>query len=264
MHEKDWYVYGPIIILLLGLVLFAVAKAKKGERKGTVFGCLFFVGTFGITFGGIIYSCTSSIMWDGEHTKSRRDFTERLNYVDEQKHGLYESWYTATKTLKEKGHYDMGDKVGVWETWHENGQLESSTDYSLYNPYRLKTSWHDNGQIRRREYIDKETGDRIYSKTEEWYENGNKSSEGYGSEYTDGTEKNWYVNGQLHKMKVWKHGMLLHYERYNEDGSPCRFTNYKNGNGVVADDEYSWNNEPSELRLYENYKLVKVMSEDSF
>jgi antitoxin component YwqK of YwqJK toxin-antitoxin module len=156
----------------------------------------------------------------------------------------------------------MGNKVGVWETWHENGKLESSTDHSLYNPYRLETSWYENGQLCRKMYFDKETGYSISAKEEVWYENGNKCSEGQADEYGDGTQKNWYEDGQLHKIQVWEDGKLLRYERYNKDGSPCQFTTYKDGNGIVADDEYSWDNEPNKFKIYKNYKVVKVMSEN--
>lgn len=261
MHEKDWYVYGPLIILLLGLVLLAVVKAKKGTRKGTAFGCLFFVGTFGITFGGIIYSCTSSIMWDGEHIESRGDYTEKFITVDEIRHGPFLSWYKKTKTYKEKGQYDMGSKVGVWTQWYSTGEQESETNYSKYDPYRLEQTWHKNGQLESKWYYNR-AGDTISSLIESFYENGQQESKGRASRFEDGTEKNWYENGQLHKIQVWEDGKLLRYERYNKDGSPCQFTTYKDGNGIVADDDYSWNNEPNKLRVYKNYEVVKVMSEN--
>jgi len=46
----------------------------------------------------------------------------------EIKHGAYQ--YSAKKRLVEKGQYDNGNKVGVWEFYDEEGQLEQRYNYS--------------------------------------------------------------------------------------------------------------------------------------
>ena len=260
MHEKDWYVYGPIIIFVVGLTLYCVLRAKKGDRKDQLFGCSFMAGSFLLVFGGIVVTCTSGILWDGEHTNEKSDYVEKFNIVDEKKHGLYESRYKSNNTLKQKGQYDMGNKVGVWTQWYSTGEQESETNYSKYDPYRLEQTWHKNGQVESIRYYDL-AGETIGNLTELFYENGQQELKGRAGRFEDGTEKTWYENGELHKIEVWEDGKLLLYERYEEDGSPCQFTTYKDGNGVVAE-QYRWADEPHKLLVYKNYKVVKTMSEN--
>jgi len=260
MHEKDWYVYGPIIIFVVGLTLYCVLRAKKGDRKDQLFGCSFMAGSFLLVFGGIVVTCTSGILWDGEHTNEESDYVEKFNIVDEKKHGLYESRHKSNNTLKQKGQYDMGEKIGLWQTWYESGQLESSTDYSVYNPFRLKVEWHENGQVASKSYYDEEG--RWESHLEEtYYENGQQKSEGsMGWGWSQESCRAWYENGQLEVEVVWEDGVLLKFQRFNEDGSPCEYSTYKDGNGIVVQ-EYNWDGKPSKILVFKDYKKINVMSE---
>ena len=165
-------------------------------------------------------------MWDGEHIESRGDYTEKFITVDEIKHGPFLSWYNKTKTYKEKGLYEMGDKVGVWTEWYSTGEKMNETNYSKYDPFRLKERWHENGQLESKTYYNRK-GDMIGDLYESFYENGQQESRGRASRFEDGVETTWYENGQLHIYQVWEDGKLLVYERYEEDGSACQFTTYK-------------------------------------
>lgn len=103
---KDWYVYGTIALVLVGFIIYYVSKAKKGARRDQLFGCTFMSGAFFICFGGILYTCTSSINWDGEHTEEGvsgfKPITTKTNYLGGKKDGIYQSFYKSNGRKEEK------------------------------------------------------------------------------------------------------------------------------------------------------------------
>jgi antitoxin component YwqK of YwqJK toxin-antitoxin module len=266
MHEKDWYIYGPILAVIVFFLILTTLKAKSGDKKDNLFGCLFGLFIIGFVPGIFLFACVGSINWDGEHTEVIKDYSgdvyiETTMYLDGERHGAFDSRYKNNKK-KESGFYEQGEKVGLWVSWYKNDTKASQTDYSKYAPYRLVTEWHENGQISRKEYHNHE-GETIWHLGENWYENGQKSLEGDAGKYTNGTEKEWYRNGQIRKIETWGDGKLLSIEQYYEDGSPCKYTTYKNGEGVVADYGYLGMDELGRLIFYEDYQVVKILDDQT-
>ena len=271
--DKGWYIWGPIILALLIWLFIAVRKAEKGNKKVTAYGCLIALLVIG---GGpliFLFNFASSIKWDGDHTVETNsggvEIIEKFTYLDEEKHGLYKSYYKISGKLQREGSYERGKNIGRWTTWYDNGQKESETDYSKYTPYRVLTEWHENGKMMSQEYYKKNSegkDDWIESKNVGWHENGQKSYEGSADKYTDGIASEWHENGQLFKKETWSGGKLLEIEIYDDEGKSCRLTTYKNGSGYVAEYYGPWSftlpSGPSKILLYENYKVIRVLEDN--
>ena len=75
----------------------------------------------------------------------------QLNYKKylkpSQYHGVIETYYIKTKTIKERCTFENGTLSGLYESWYENGQLEEKSSYvnnKLHGSYKL---WYDNGEL---------------------------------------------------------------------------------------------------------------------
>jgi antitoxin component YwqK of YwqJK toxin-antitoxin module len=266
MHANDWYIYGSIIIFVVGFAIYSALKAKKEDRKDTFFGCVGCAGVLFLVFGNIIVVLTSSIKWDGRHEETKSEYPnikyKEVFYIkDGEKDGEYISNY-LNGSKKQRGYYENGKQVGTWTEWYTNGQKKRETNYSVYNPYRLEVEWHENGQVAGKYYYNREglwDSWDSHHLTETYYENGQQASEG-DPEYNTG--RTWYENGQINVEVVRKDGVLMKYQRFNQDGSPCEYTYYKNGDGIVAD-QYSWDDDvPHTLLLYKDYKLVRRIGDN--
>lgn len=142
-------------------------------------------------------------------------FIERLQYyVEEFKNGeffphsskkridAYKYINYPSGQLKEKGllfsEYDSSlSKYGFWETYYENGQLESSIYYYNNKKHGISINYHKNGIIKRKMHYKKGQGTGSYVA---YFESGQVSSEG---KYVDNTSED--------KKGVWKY--------YYPDGS---------------------------------------------
>ncbi len=99
------------------------------------------------------------------------------NFYAERKHGEYIEWFENGKT-KTQGKYDKDRMVGIWSTFHENGNKESEINYV---------------QNDRPPYNSVKDGD---SKT--YYSNGNIKSEGkYKNGYENGLWSYYKESGEL-------------------------------------------------------------------
>jgi antitoxin component YwqK of YwqJK toxin-antitoxin module len=265
--DKGWYIWAPVIAIILFLLIRQVVKAKKGEKSDTAFGCIAGLVLMGGLPLVLLFYCTSSIKWDGDYVDEFKDSVTReilikkYSYLDGEYHGAYEVSFKKGGRHT-SGQYDNGNKVGEWTWWHKNGEKSKQTNFSNYEPYRLETRWHDNGQKRSIVFYDENQSINT-PKGMSWHKNGQKSREGSAHFALDGTESSWHENGQLAKVESWENQKLLRYEIYDKDGTPCPFTTYKDGSGVVAHYDF-WNDfgEPGRITIYKNYEIVKVMDEN--
>ena len=131
-------------------------------------------------------------------------------------------WYENGQKISE-GTYKNGRKDGLWTRWYENGQKENEGNYKNGKHDGIWTYWDKNdgkgykGKVERKvdedgyffnSYSDgllipkshyRAKDGKAEGLVTQWYDNGNKKSEGT---YKDGREissKRWYIDGSVRK-----------------------------------------------------------------
>lgn len=87
-------------------------------------------------------------------------------------------FYNEDKRLTSKGMYKEGKPDGLWESWDENGDLQSKTEYNLEDEYALRT-FYQNG--RKSSTVEMKLLDgswEFYGTLTFYHDNGRKQSEG--------------------------------------------------------------------------------------
>lgn len=124
-------------------------------------------------------------------------------------HGVHSTWYPDGSPRTRRG-YHLGDPVGVWWSWWQNGALRSS---HTFDPERATTMvwWHANG------FLASEGMARQGVRTgrwRTWHENGSLESEGdyvggqrvgewvFYDEEGEWTERGRFVNGR--RVSGWE------------------------------------------------------------
>ena len=107
---------------------------------------------------------------------------------------------------------------GIYESWHENGQLECRAEYRHGELVGNCSTWFDNGQLR-------ETGDyeqgRRHGVMRTYHTNGQRASESnWAQGVMHGSYTVWYAGGQLNAAGQYLDGLRDGFWVYwNEDGS---------------------------------------------
>jgi antitoxin component YwqK of YwqJK toxin-antitoxin module len=102
--------------------------------------------------------------------------------IDGNKTGMWES-YWDNGDLESKGSYKNGKEEGYWETYHYNGQLESKGNYMDGVRDGYWEIYFDNGNL--------------------WYKGG------YRDGLKDGIWESYWVDGKLHYNRIFKNGKLI-------------------------------------------------------
>jgi len=120
------------------------------------------------------------------------------SYKDDAKDGIF-IYYTKTGMYSAAGVYDDDQRVGKWETFHPNGQIESEVYYR--DRYFLKNYWDSLGV----QMVKDGYGTEIHK-----YSNGIVASEG---KYVDGYQEGyWYgkhPNGEMYFEENYNKGRLI-------------------------------------------------------
>ncbi|KAA0213017.1 toxin-antitoxin system YwqK family antitoxin [bacterium] len=107
---------------------------------------------------------------------------------------------------------------GLYESWHENGQLECRAEYRDGNLVGSYSAWYDNGQLR--ETSEYEDG-RRHGVMRTFFANGQRALESnWVGGVMHGGYTAWYAGGQLNATGQFLDGLRDGYWAYwNEDGS---------------------------------------------
>jgi len=153
------------------------------------------------------------------------------NYIEyaDTPHGKKTEWYESGQ-IKSEGNYETIEesqmnpaviKVGKWSSWYENSQIKS--EGSFYNCWGTENEigYGDGPRLHQwsLEHIqhyeidcvgDDDDDEPMFGKIDkwtEWYESGQKKSEGrYKDLYYDGKWTFWYENGQTRFEGIFKNG----------------------------------------------------------
>jgi len=110
-----------------------------------------------------------------------------------------------SKKIKSIGYLLKGQKTGLWIDWHENGER------------KLETHWKK---------------DSLEGKFLSWHPDGNPHVIGQTHDgEVDGEWMEYYSNGQLMAESINTVGKLVSIQVWLPDGTPCRASKVKQGNG---------------------------------
>jgi len=123
----------------------------------------------------------------------------------------------------EKFYYINGKIVGLYQSWHPNGQLSEQCTFNEKGKREgLTQRWYDNGQLHSEYTYKNGNRDGLYR---EWYTNGQLAVEyTYKDGKADGTYRHWHENGQLQIECTYINGIFdpLSYKSWNPDGKPIQ------------------------------------------
>ncbi|WP_211833751.1 toxin-antitoxin system YwqK family antitoxin [Porphyromonas levii] len=144
-----------------------------------------------------------------------------------RQNGLYERWHENGQ-LSERCHYQKGNKEGLEEFWSHNGKLLARHTYRNGMQDGLSEGWHSNGQLfSRGNYKD----GKLNGLYERWHKNGQLEERfSWRNGRRDGFYERWHENGRQKERSNWEGGMEHGlYERWHENGQPWIRCTYKEG-----------------------------------
>lgn len=131
----------------------------------------------------------------------------RGSYKDDAKDGIF-IYYTKTGMHSAAGVYNDDQRVGKWETFHPNGQIETEVFYR--DRYFLKSYWDSTGV----QMVKDGYGTEIHR-----YSNGVVASEG---KFVDGYQEGyWYgkhENGEMYFEENYNRGRLINGRSRSKSG----------------------------------------------
>jgi len=152
--------------------------------------------------------------YDSAKSKEREKGCQKDDYPV----GLWTTWHENGNKLSVGTYNDNHERVGLWQFWYEDGNPHSSLNYIAGTPHGHCVWYYSNGK---KEMQGKMDMAKKTDKWEEWYENGNKKFVGE------------YVKGTLHgPFKSYYETGILSETGYYTDEEPSGFWNYYLRTGV--------------------------------
>lgn len=125
---------------------------------------------------------------------------------EDYRHGLFKETYHNEQT-KAEGYYENGFRVGIWNTFDEDGNKTSVCDYS--NPYETSCqyTYFREGVLRIEQH---KLNDTLQGPFKEYYENGQLHKIGtYKNNEYDGNFNSYYEDGKPRLASSFDEGKLL-------------------------------------------------------
>jgi len=166
-----------------------------------------------------------------------------------KENGLYETWHDNGQMFMRTTFKD-GKMKGLREEWYNNGKLYSRTTYKDGERNGLYEEWHNNGQMRlRATYKD----GKINGLYERWYDNGKlKMRVTYKDGEMNGLYEEWNDNGKLEMRITYKDSKMNGLsEGWDSNGQMLWRTTYKDGKENGLSEEWRYN---GQIRLRTTYK----------
>ena len=156
-----------------------------------------------------------------------------------------------------------GNKQGLYERYHENGQLDIKCTYKDGRKEGVYEEYHENGRLKEKSFYKNERKEGLF---EEYYENGIlKKRCTYKAGKTEGIYEEYHEGGQLYKKCFYKnaqkHGQSVIYSENESMISNCVFKNGKKLSGKEAEDflwEWTQRNKSSLQRKGLNARLAQI------
>ena len=149
--------------------------------------------------------------------------------------------------MKSVKYYEGGGREGTWETWYENGRLQSREFYKGGVRVDSSETWYVNGRLRKKETYPNGIKDHLlksllapadgtcrtrnasrgYVHVKSWHKNGQLEYEGsFESSKKVGVWKNWNENGILENEGEYK------FDEYDENWRVEKNTTWKKWNEI--------------------------------
>ena len=159
---------------------------------------------------------------------------EKFHYLNGKIVGLYQYWHDNGQLAVQCTFNKKGYREGLHQTWYKDGQMHEQFIFnkkgSLKGSYKR---WYENGQLRE-QYSYNEKGIRE-GLSQTWYENGQLAEQSTHNENgeREGLSQSWYDNGQLASEIQYHNGVLHgHYTSFSYDGDPLNSWFYENGKKI--------------------------------
>lgn len=155
----------------------------------------------------LLITCSSAVLYRTElypNKQARESWTEVRNSSGEYvRQGVYQSWHTNGQQ-RTVGAYDHGQRVGLWTTKSEQGQLVEWQDYENGLEHGLYVSYHPTK---------------------------NKKCEGrYAHGKREGSWRWWYADAMLKELGDYTYGLKQgKWFQYSEVGQKMREASYLEG-----------------------------------
>ncbi len=137
------------------------------------------------------------------------------------KNGLFR-FYHATGILSSIGRYVHNKKEGLFLEFYSNGILKDSTVYHDGIPIGTSEGWYSNGVAEYQLKVDS-SGNGIYTS---WFNNSSPSSAGRyigyqaGVHVPNGRWQYFHKNGKVSSVELYRAGILMDKQYFDEEGSP--------------------------------------------
>lgn len=121
----------------------------------------------------------------GRHLTGAASWDDRLN-------GPVTTFFESG-VRESEGTYKNGDRVGLWQFWHENGRLRWQGNYVASKIDGKVLTWHENGEL---ETIGQFDGGDRHGRLQTFWPDGTPRSEGiYRADRRDGAFFYWQYDG---------------------------------------------------------------------
>jgi antitoxin component YwqK of YwqJK toxin-antitoxin module len=139
--------------------------------------------------------------WQGSVRDFYEDGTIQMKgaYKDSRRDGIF-LYYSHHNTYTSAGRYADNRSIGKWQTFHNNGKLESEIVYG--EGMFTNNIWDSTG-------VAVVSGGR--GTIAEFYQDGRKKSEGqYNNGSREGIWMGWHPDGSIYYKEEFNHGLLVH------------------------------------------------------
>ncbi|HTF02751.1 MAG TPA: hypothetical protein VK826_01965, partial [Bacteroidia bacterium] len=148
-----------------------------------------------------------------------------IDYRNSNPNGKWNEWYENGQ-MKSNGMYVNFKREGEFVTWWENGKMKSRDKYKEGNILVME-SWHNNGQLASSSRYT-QTG-QAYGEHKHWFPNGVLSEEHiYADGKPNGPAKWYYPNGKLMHIIEYANGQRVLEREYYENGKLRSEEHYAN------------------------------------
>ena len=173
-------------------------------------------------------------------------------------------YYYSNRSLQSQGNYKDGKKDGLWLDYYPNGMMQDSIFYVMGNKTGSAYAWHANGYQQ-----DSAVWNSDGSGVEiSWFDNGSVASAGrYSAGYKqNGKWQYFHKNGKLSALELYRDGVLLDKQYFDENGNGMDTTN-KDRAAIFPGGAKAWQNYlsrhlyfPAQYKFENADKAVVVVS----
>lgn len=205
-------------------------------------------------FGQLIQTDSGVVVKDYYSANGQLQMTGKYAGFDRKIKNGHFTYYFADGSIFQDGFVEANLRMGLWKTYHPNGQLKSQLYYLNDKAVGKQQHWYNNGQLADSVYINNDTLMRVH-----WFSNGAVFKVGPIDKTRKNPIHNWTYfrkNGTKMLEIVWdKNTKELSRTYYDEQGAPQ--AEY-NGPKIVSHNYPSWEDYVKEnLKAPEHVELPK-------